>query len=78
MVVVTVEIWPFGDESQKQHLGTVNISNNGTGDSRTGNYSVVLLRPTKDGVSIGSGTTVRGHERASGWLPLVKKAFGKL
>lgn len=38
MIVVFVELWPGGDESKKQLLGTMQISNDGTGSIDSGNY----------------------------------------
>lgn len=42
MVVVTVELWPFGDETKKRPLGRVEIENDATGDADRGNYVVRL------------------------------------
>ncbi len=44
MIVVTVELWPHGDEAQKQHLGTARIINDGTGILGSGNYDVILSK----------------------------------
>lgn len=38
MIVVTMELWPAGDFSRKQHLGTATISNDGTGTALRGHY----------------------------------------
>jgi hypothetical protein len=38
MVKVTIEFLPGGSEYNKSHLGTILISNDGTGDINTGNY----------------------------------------
>lgn len=42
MIVVRVELWPFGDKTRARHLGTAVIANDGTGDPQTGNYWVKL------------------------------------
>lgn len=42
MIVVTISLWPNGDRSREQHLGTACITNDGTGDETTGNYDVLL------------------------------------
>lgn len=44
MLVIKIELWPFGDESQKRDLGVARIINDGTGDANTGNYTVQLLK----------------------------------
>ncbi len=38
MLVVKVELWSGGDRSRKKLLGTGIIANDGTGNSRVGNY----------------------------------------
>ena len=37
MIKVTIELLPHGNEKQKKHLGTIEISNR-SGDRRSGNY----------------------------------------
>lgn len=44
MIRVTVELVPRGDETKKQHLGTAEIINDGTGTLETGNYTIHLSR----------------------------------
>ena len=44
MLRITVELLPNGDESQKRHLGTAEITNLGSGDDKTGNYEVRLSK----------------------------------
>jgi hypothetical protein len=44
MIVVKVELWPKGDETQKRSLGTAFIINDGTGTLSHGNYIVMLAR----------------------------------
>jgi hypothetical protein len=43
VIVVTVELWPYGIEGLKRHLGTARIWNDTTGDPKTGNYQIELL-----------------------------------
>ncbi len=47
MIVVKVELWPHGDESQSRTLGIVKITNDGTGNETTGNYQVELSHSDK-------------------------------
>lgn len=44
MIVVTVELWPHGDERRKRHLGTATIANDLSGTQDTGNYHVMLSK----------------------------------
>ena len=43
MIIISVEIWPRGDESQKQLLGRAEIFNDATGDHGHGNYGYRLV-----------------------------------
>lgn len=47
MIVVRVELWPLGDESVKEDLGTAIIMNDGSGDVRVGAYDVRLMKGAK-------------------------------
>lgn len=38
MIVIKVELWPFGNESRKRILGTATISSDGSGAEHTGYY----------------------------------------
>lgn len=42
MVVINIELWPLGNKTNKRNLGTIVISNDGTGTTHSGNYNVVL------------------------------------
>ena len=42
MIVIKVEIWPYGDASKARSLGVAVIVNDGTGRATSGNYSVHL------------------------------------
>ena len=42
MIVVKIEIWPFGSESKKREIGKVIIINDGTGNNIIGNYKVQI------------------------------------
>ena len=42
MLVVTVELWPFGDASRKTVLGIAKIANDGTGSPSLGNYTAEI------------------------------------
>lgn len=44
MIRVTIEVLPKGDENRKRHVGTIEIANDGTGDSTIGNYIIRLAK----------------------------------
>ncbi len=44
MLVIKIELWPFGQESKKQELGRAHIINDGTGTLDIGNYEVKLFK----------------------------------
>ena len=80
MIVVKVEIWPFGDEKKAHEIGRLLIHNRGDHPDRPrrGNYGVRLLRR-------GSKTAIRrtaevlNHARLSNdvWK-LIRKALESL
>lgn len=61
MIRVTIELFPFGEESRRQVLAEVDIANDGTGDNHTGNYKYKVRN--KGGADWKSGA-VRGFRRA--------------
>lgn len=72
MIVVKIELWPFGDESQKTEIGRTLIANDGTGSVSRGNYDVRVLRRnayTLSGTEFDSSATrtgrVEGYPRLS-------------
>ena len=38
MLKVTIELWPYGDESKAKELSTIYIANDGKGTVEEGNY----------------------------------------
>jgi len=47
MVIVRIELWPFGGPKKARLLGVAKIVNNGTGDEKHGNYEVELSHAGK-------------------------------
>lgn len=47
MIVVKMELWPGGDESRMRPLGTIVITNDGTGNAEVGNYRYTLSHAGK-------------------------------
>ncbi len=47
MVVVRIELWPEGDPKKARLLGVATLTNDGTGDTKYGNYDVKLSHAGK-------------------------------
>lgn len=47
MIVAKLELWPNGIADKAEDLGTLKISNDGTGDPDTGNYQCVIMKGKK-------------------------------
>ena len=63
MLVVKVELWPGGDRSRSKTLGSGVIANDGTGDTKIGNYDAAFgpgLAPRPEQCS---GSRVTGFRR---------------
>jgi len=50
MLVIKIEIWPFGLEEKKRNIGTLKIVNNGTGNTFEGNYNA-FFNDNKDNIT---------------------------
>lgn len=44
MLVVTIELWPRGFETNKQTIGKMYIANDGTGTLTQGNYDAIIKK----------------------------------
>lgn len=53
MIVVKLELWPFGDESHRREIGRMYIANDGAGTTKRGSYNVAVCR--KGSVAIPRG-----------------------
>ena len=62
MVVVKIELWPGGYETNKRDLGTILIANDGTGTSTIGNYDVRVMSRGKKPRILKTGR-VEGYKR---------------
>ena len=76
MLVVTVEIWPYGDKSARRELATVEIANVGSGGFEVGSYRVVA-QERWSAFSKGVDVTayVHDHQRMQPVLALLEKAL---
>lgn len=75
MIVVKIELWPFGFEDKKQLLGMATITNDGSGTPTVGNYNVKLFQKGSD-KKIWKAAHVKGFKRKQmGAYDLVALAF---
>ena len=70
MIVIKVELWPFGDESKARQIALGKISNDGTGDQMLGNYDAEFI------CNLGIKTSqVTNHNRGLSAWKLISKAL---
>ncbi|MDD3958551.1 MAG: hypothetical protein PHO96_06650 [Candidatus Izemoplasmatales bacterium] len=69
MIRVTIDVIPFGDETRRQTLETIDIVNDCSGDTILGNY-----RFDAYGIETKSGI-VKGFHRKFGALELLRKTL---
>lgn len=77
MLVVKVEIWPYGKAQDAKELGRLYIANTGNEDSINSSYIAgqelnQIFVPDRDTIKIPS------HTRSRGFWPLVKQAVSRL
>jgi hypothetical protein len=77
MIVVKVELWPFGNPNEAQEIGRAYIANDGTGSQSTGNYNVQLQHAGKYAKRKGFWRQGKllGHSRMLSPYHLVMRAF---
>jgi hypothetical protein len=74
VIRVTVEIVPFGEESQAYKVGTMLIANDGFGNSDYGNYGFAYQYDDRRDVPVAFGTIERFPRNLGAWA-LVKKVL---
>jgi len=72
MIRVTVELVPFGEESQKKVIGTMKIINDATGSREMGNYKYSIQNEAGDTVESG---VYKGFPRALRIWRLIQEIF---
>lgn len=75
MLRITIELLPFGSEARKRHLGTMEISNDGTGDLEIGNYDVRLSKWGRPGQTWRRGRVEGFPRRRLGPYDLLYRAL---
>lgn len=64
MLRITVELWPYGDESRASTIATMNLWNNGTGTREFGNYEAqATILPSAFGPIESRGGKIVGYDR---------------
>lgn len=63
MLVIRVELWPHGREEDRELLGIATVSNDGTGDKHTGNYTVALSKWEPHADQLWKSDYVKGFPR---------------
>lgn len=76
MIIIKVEIWPFGDESAAREIARGKIINDGTGNKELGNYNAEFYEWPWQGPVLGD--RVEGHYRKSSVWLLIKKALKEI
>ena len=72
MIVVKVELWPFGNEAAAREIGRAHIHNDATGDAAVGNYGYHIWNQA--GICVRKGDVV-GHVRARGVWELIRRCL---
>lgn len=72
MVVVKVELWPGGYESNAREIGRMTITNRGDGTAERGNYDVKVKRSGRTGEVLSYA-----RKRDSVWI-LVARALASV
>lgn len=73
MLILTLEIWPFGQKKDRRKLGTMTISNIG-GTHEAGDYEVMFEQPNRPAMH----TYLSGYKRSLGAWTLVLQAMLQL
>ena len=68
MLVVKVELWPFGDATRSREIGRIGIGN--VSGSMISDYVAVLVDDTGRRVDV----ELTGHMRSDGFWPLISRA----
>lgn len=75
MIVIKVEMWPYGEENNKYQLASGTISNDGTGSAAFGNYkgefTYIVPTPHGHGDELKLKGKVEGFPRNEGILKLL-------
>jgi len=76
MLRVTVDLVPFGMESCKRNLYTLNIAN--TGPTEGGGYSYEVRSKDENGTEIDHGVVINGFDRSRPAYELINLVAEKL
>ncbi len=77
MIVITVELWPGGRESEKRTLASMVIVNDGTGSETRGNYDY-LVAGKRGLVGMGRGRIENWHRQSQHVWKLVRRVLAEV
>jgi hypothetical protein len=79
MLVVKVEIWPYGQEQDAKELGRLYIANDGKALGKENQSYIAGEDREQDIILTGPNTLqIASHTRSRGFWPLVKQAVALL
>lgn len=73
MLVVKIEIWPYGDEKAKREIANAKIWNTGTGTIEKGNYDSIFISDLHGEFR----ANLKNHDRSLNVWKLVQKLISK-
>lgn len=76
MLVVTVSVWPGGEFDRAEESARLGLANT-TGSAEYANYDLVALLNSDVGECV-IRSEINAHERAQGWVPLVRRALTEI
>lgn len=77
MIIITIEIIPFGDLEKKKVIGKLTLWNDGSGNVTIGNYEWIYNKKNKDQTCLYSGT-VKQFNQSRGMGSLLKKILTQI
>lgn len=75
MLVVNIELWPYGIESKKRQIGQIYIVNDLSGNKIYGNYKVEIMHPNGITQGVWKSGEVKRHERVLSPYHLLHRAL---
>lgn len=76
MLVVRVAVWPGGAFDREQEVARLGLANR-SGSAEFADYDLVALLGNGEGEAV-IRSEVNAHERAQGWVPLVRRALTEI
>lgn len=78
MIVVRIELWPWGNPDTKRDLATIAIANDGSGNMHVGDYNYVVSHQAGSGFGAGDlDPTALMRTPELGWKHGKLEGFGR-